>query len=127
MMTLNNYELGRQREYGLMSALRKEGFFCMRGAGSKAGRVKTKVGDKHPIDILAIKDGQILFIQASKYYSSIDKYEKKYLKRWALQYHASPILAWTLEKPSKKNPSRGRWKFRNIAKHRNLKIEGLCE
>ena len=126
-MASSNYILGRQREYGLMAALRKEGFFCMRGAGSKGGKVETKVGTKYPIDILAIKNGQIFFLQASKYYSSIDKYEKKYLKRWAVQYHARPILAWTLEKPSKKNLSRGRWKFRDISSHRNLKLEALCE
>ena len=126
MKRTNSYVLGRQREYNLMTLLRGKGFFCIRGAGSKAGRVKTITGGvKHPIDIVAIKDGQAFFIQASKYYSSIDKYEKKYLKRLAFQYRARPLLAWIHEKPSVKNSPRGRWNFKDLGLHRKLKVGEL--
>ena len=81
---VNSYILGRSREYNLLSKLRKNNWFAIRGAGSKAGMVKVNDKKYFPIDIVSIKKDKgkmtkIWFIQVSKYLTDIDKIEKKYL------------------------------------------------
>ena len=78
---VNSYILGRSREYNLLSKLRKNNWFAIRGAGSKAGMVKVNDKKYFPIDIVSIKKDKgkmtkIWFIQVSKYLTDIDKIEK---------------------------------------------------
>ena len=116
---VNSYILGRSREYNLLSKLRKNNWFAIRGAGSKAGMVKVNDKKYFPIDIVSIKKDKgkmtkIWFIQVSKYLTDIDKIEKKYLLEWAIGKGATPVIAWTFDKRSTKNKKRGNWQFFNL-------------
>ena len=52
-MPNRNYVKGRNKEYKICNSLRDEGFIAFRSAGSHS-----------PIDVVGIKPGEIVFIQA---------------------------------------------------------------
>ena len=122
----NSYILGRAREHNLLSKLRINGWFAIRGSGSKAGMVVVDGKKYYPIDIVSVKKDKkktiVWFIQVSKYLSDIDEVERKYLKIWAKKVGAEPILAWTFEKRRKSNPKRGKWEFYNLNDNKYIKI-----
>ena len=74
------YKKGRQFEYLIMDRKRKQGFFCMRSAGSKGFA-----------DIIAIKMGRIEFIQA-KMGCSMQKLEREGLIELAESVGAVPLF-----------------------------------
>jgi len=49
------YQRGRRLEYRVIERLRRDGFFCLRSAGSHS-----------PVDIVAVRDGQVIFIQVQR-------------------------------------------------------------
>ena len=51
----NSYILGRAREHNLLSKLRINGWFAIRGSGSKAGMVVVDGKKYYPIDIVSVK------------------------------------------------------------------------
>ena len=55
---VNSYILGRSREHNLLSKLRKNNWFAIRGSGSKAGMVKVDGKKYFPIDIVSVKKGK---------------------------------------------------------------------
>jgi len=127
---VNSYILGRSREYNLLSKLRKNNWFAIRGAGSKAGMVKVNDKKYFPIDIVSIKKDKgkmtkIWFIQVSKYLTDIDKIEKKYLLEWAIGKGATPVIAWTFDKRSTKNKKRGNWQFFNLKTEKFIDFEKM--
>ena len=127
---VNSYILGRSREYNLLSKLRKNNWFAIRGAGSKAGMVKVNDKKYFPIDIVSIKKDKgkmtkIWFIQVSKYLTDIDKIEKKYLLEWAIGKGATPVIAWTFNKRSTKNKKRGNWQFFNLKTEKFIDFEKM--
>ena len=127
---VNSYILGRSREYNLLSKLRKNNWFAIRGAGSKAGMVKVNDKKYFPIDIVSIKKDKgkmtkIWFIQVSKYLTDIDKIEKKYLLEWAIGKGATPVIAWTFDKRSTKNKKRGNWQFFNLKTEKFVDFEKM--
>ena len=67
-----NYNNGARRERRIMKKLEKEGWFCIRSAGSHS-----------PIDIIAIKSGQFRFIQSKKtgYLTPQERKEKEELEQ----------------------------------------------
>ena len=114
----NSYVLGRSREHNLLNKLRTNGWFAIRGSGSKAGMVLVDGKKYFPIDIISVRKEKkktiVWFIQVSKYLSDIDEIERKYLVKWAKKVGAEPVLAWTFEKRRKSNPKRGKWEFYNL-------------
>ena len=127
---VNSYILGRSREYNLLSKLRKNNWFAIRGAGSKPGMVKVNDKKYFPIDIVSIKKDKgkmtkIWFIQVSKYLTDIDKIEKKYLLEWAIGKGATPVIAWTFDKRSTKNKKRGNWQFFNLKTEKFIDFEKM--
>ena len=127
---VNSYILGRSRDYNLLSKLRKNNWFAIRGAGSKAGMVKVNDKKYFPIDIVSIKKDKgkmtkIWFIQVSKYLTDIDKIEKKYLLEWAIGKGATPVIAWTFDKRSTKNKKRGNWQFFNLKTEKFIDFEKM--
>jgi len=74
------YKRGRQFEYFVMDKKKKQGFFCMRSAGSKGFA-----------DIIAIKKGRIEFIQA-KMGCSMQKSEREGLIELAESVGAIPLF-----------------------------------
>lgn len=122
----NSYTLGRSREHNLLSKLRKNGWFAIRGSGSKAGMVLVDGKKYFPIDIVAIKKNKkktvVWFIQVSKYFSDIDEIEKKYLSEWAKKIGGEAILAWTFEKRKKSNSKRGKWLYYNLLDKKYIDI-----
>ncbi|MHA1302329.1 MAG: hypothetical protein ACTSPI_01320 [Candidatus Heimdallarchaeaceae archaeon] len=74
------YKKGRQFEYLVMDRKRKQGFFCMRSAGSKGFA-----------DVIAIKKGRIEFIQV-KMGCSMQKLEREGLIRLAESVGAIPLF-----------------------------------
>ncbi len=74
------YKKGRQFEYLIMDRKKKEGFYCMRSAGSKGFA-----------DIIAIKKGRIEFIQA-KMGTSMQKTEREGLIELAVSVGAIPLF-----------------------------------
>ena len=74
------YKKGRTFEYFIMNKKRKDGFFCMRSAGSKGFA-----------DIIAIKKGRIEFIQA-KIGTSMQKAEREGLISLAVSVGAIPLF-----------------------------------
>ena len=127
---VNSYILGRSREYNLLSKLRKNNWFAIRGAGSKAGMVKVNDKKYFPIDIVSIKKDKgkmtkIWFIQVSKYLTDIDKIEKKYLLEWAIGKGTTPVIAWTFDKRSTKNKKRGNWQFFNLKTEKFIDFEKM--
>ena len=77
-MVNKKYNSGRRLEYKIINFLRKQGYYCIRSAGSHGA-----------IDILAGNGEQLLAIQAKKR-KNITKKEKEELKKSAdlLQAHA---------------------------------------
>ena len=51
----NSYVLGRSREHNLLSKLRTNGWFAIRGSGSKAGMVLVDGKKYFPIDIISVR------------------------------------------------------------------------
>ena len=123
----NSYVLGRSREHNLLNKLRTNGWFAIRGSGSKAGMVIVDGKKFFPIDIVSVKIVKkktlVWFIQVSKYLSDIDDIEKKYLTKWAKKVGAEPILALTFEKRRKANPKRGKWEFYNLLSEEYIEIK----
>jgi Holliday junction resolvase len=74
------YKKGRSFEYYIMNKKKKEGYFCMRSAGSHS-----------PIDIVAIKNGRIELIQA-KAGCSLHKKERVSLLKLANSINAIPLF-----------------------------------
>ncbi len=74
------YKKGRQFEYYVMDKKRKQGFFCMRSAGSKGFA-----------DVIAIKKGRIEFIQI-KMGTSMQKKEREGLIELAESVGAIPLF-----------------------------------
>lgn len=61
--TYNNYLKGKYREYKIVKLLKKEGYkIVVRSAGSHS-----------PVDVFAIRDGEILFIQSKPKNFSVNK------------------------------------------------------
>ena len=125
---VNSYVLGRSREHNLLSKLRKNNWFAIRGSGSKAGMVKVDGKKYFPIDIVSVKKGKgrmtkVWFIQVSKYLTDIDKIERKYLLKWAIDKGATPVIAWTFDKRSVKNKKRGTWQFFNLKTEKFIDLE----
>ena len=55
VMPANSYVLGRSREHNLLSKLRMNGWFAIRGSGSKAGMVLVDGKKYFPIDIISVR------------------------------------------------------------------------
>lgn len=125
-MPANSYVLGRSREHNLLSKLRMNGWFAIRGSGSKAGMVLVDGKKYFPIDIISVRKEKkktiVWFIQVSKYLSDIDEIERKYLVKWAKKVGAEPVLAWTFEKRRKANPKRGKWEFYNLISEEYIEL-----
>ncbi len=70
-MVSTPYTRGRYREYQTLKILRSEGWFCTRSAASHS-----------PVDIIACKDGNVLFIQVKSGKARITKNDRLQLSEW---------------------------------------------
>ncbi|MBO3804329.1 MAG: hypothetical protein JTT11_10780 [Candidatus Brockarchaeota archaeon] len=75
---MSAYRRGRALEYRAIEALRKEGWLCIRSAASHS-----------PIDIVAGKDGRVLFVQVKGPRSKMPRSELDELRAWAEKFGAS--------------------------------------
>jgi len=85
-MVSTPYYKGRNREYKVMSALRKEGWVCSRSAMSHG-----------PVDIFAGKDGNTKLIQVKSGKAKMNSQEKGELAKWAKAFGASAEI-WYYKK-----------------------------
>lgn len=77
-----NYERGRALEYRAITALRANGYYAIRSAGSKGA-----------VDVCAIKPGQVLFIQCKKQKKAFATADWNILLWAARDSGALPVLA----------------------------------
>jgi Holliday junction resolvase len=75
-MGTTNYYKGRAREYRVLQALRRDGWFCTRSAASHS-----------PVDIFAGKDGRTLMIQVKSGRGKLAEAERKTLIAWARAFN----------------------------------------
>lgn len=75
------YQLGRALEYRVRDKLTADGYFCIRAAASKG-----------LVDIIAIKRGQVLFVQCKRS-GSLPPGEWNELYEAALHVGAIPVMA----------------------------------
>jgi Holliday junction resolvase len=75
-MGTTNYYKGRAREYRVLQALRRDGWFCTRSAASHS-----------PVDIFAGKDGRTLMIQVKSGRGRLAEAERKTLIAWARAFN----------------------------------------
>ncbi|MEM3895376.1 hypothetical protein [Thermofilum sp.] len=68
----SNYAIGRAKEYRVKRKLEKEGYFVLRSSGSHS-----------PVDLIAIKNGQVRLIQCKKrkYLSPKEKMDKEKVEK----------------------------------------------
>lgn len=76
-----NYSRGRSFEYQVRNHLLKDGFVCIRSAGSKGS-----------IDLIAGREGVVLAVQCKKN-GRIPASERRRLRQDASQFGAIPVLA----------------------------------
>ena len=87
---MTNYRNGRDFEWAVRDALTADGYACIRSAGSKS-----------PADLVCIKPGEILFVQAKRD-GKISPAERTALLALAamLPGVAAPILAYRTGRPA---------------------------
>lgn len=74
---MSAYRAGRALEYRAIEKLRKEGWLCIRSAASHS-----------PIDIVAGKEGRVLFVQVKGARSRMPQSELEELRIWAEAFGA---------------------------------------
>ena len=84
---MTSYEKGRRFEYRVRDFLKNKDYFVLRSPRSKG-----------PVDLVAIRKGEILFIQC-KSWGCIDKEEKEQLISLAKSVGAMPLMVHRRPKP----------------------------
>ncbi len=82
-MGMTSYYKGRAREYRVLQALRRDGWFCTRSAASHG-----------PVDIFAGKDGRTLMIQVKSGRGRIAEEDRKTLIEWAKAFNGIAQVWW---------------------------------
>ncbi|MGQ9781974.1 MAG: hypothetical protein ACUVQ8_06980 [Nitrososphaeria archaeon] len=77
-MVSTPYYRGRNREYKVMSTLKKEGWVCSRSAMSHG-----------PVDVFAGKDGNTMLIQVKSGKAKMNRREREELAKWAKAFGAN--------------------------------------
>ncbi len=85
-MGVTNYYKGRAREYRVLQALRRDGWFCARSAASHS-----------PVDVFAGKNGKTLMIQVKSGRSRLAESEKEMLIAWAKAFNGNAQV-WHFKK-----------------------------
>lgn len=98
----NKYFKGRRFEWKVKEYFKSHGYVVIRSAASK------------PIDLVAMKEGIVLFIEC-KYNAPLTKFEKEQLLSLATQAGAIPILA--VKKKGERGFSLLNLKSEKLAKH----------
>lgn len=80
---MTHYDNGRAFEYRVRDDLTKDGYDCIRAAGSKG-----------KIDIIALKTGQVLFVQVKRTDGQIPPADRAELLRLARLVDAVPLVAY---------------------------------
>ena len=81
-MPTTKYEKGRAFEYTIRNKLRAKGYYVIRAAGSK------------PIDLVAIRNGEVILVECKKNKKNVTQTVKDYLTYLGKTLNVKTIIAY---------------------------------